>query len=84
VVNGIVGDRIPRGVFVEDEQGAESRQQQANPVAWLAPGDQQPESGNQDPQQREGVDGLASQDADRHRQTRVLTPRTHGRDATPW
>src|SRR5580700_3556378 len=31
-------------------------------------GDQQPESGNQDPPQREGVDGLASQDADRHRQ----------------
>jgi len=57
-----------RGVLVEDEQGAESRQQQADPVAWLAPGDQQPENGNQDPQQREGVDGLASQDADRHRQ----------------
>jgi hypothetical protein len=49
-VNVIIGDRVPRGVFVEDEQRAEAHQQQSDPVAWLAPDDQPSESSSQDPE----------------------------------
>ena len=42
----IVPDRVGGGVPVKGEYRAASQQQQTDPVAWLTPGNQQPENGN--------------------------------------
>jgi hypothetical protein len=64
----VVPDRVGGGVSVQGQDRAASQQQQADPVAWLAPGNQQPESGNRKRGECEARARLTG-DAQRHSET---------------